>query len=56
MILGSCMQGTIQQAFAAMALKSQQWHYHTTLRRWFHMSPQRNSQVNAVPDAQGLNP
>ncbi len=31
-------QGTIQQLFAAAALETQQWHYHATLKRWFHQS------------------
>ncbi|BDA50615.1 probable CCR4-NOT transcription complex subunit 3 at N-terminal half [Coccomyxa sp. Obi] len=30
--------GTTQQAFAAAALQTQQWHYHATLKRWFHQS------------------
>jgi CCR4-NOT transcriptional regulation complex NOT5 subunit len=44
-----CKQGTIQQLFAAAALQSQQWHYHSTLKRWFHQS------IPAELDGQVLN-
>lgn len=41
------MQGTIQQAYAAKALMSQQWVYNSISKHWFHLSPEANSQVGS---------